>query len=433
MVLSVRDELVRADEGLVNARIFADPAIYAAEREQVFGQAWLHVAHESEIPHPGDFVTRTMGEDPVIVVRGRDGHVRVALNVCRHRGRRLCTEDFGNAGHFQCGYHGWTYTNQGELTGVPFFEDYGGRLDKSEFGLFEVPHVDTYRGLIFASRQPDVPDLETYLGGMRWMLDLTLGRTSAVEVVGPPMRWMVDANWKLGAGNFAGDGHHLAITHGFPVALGLKPTRSNRRAYAVQMENGHVGSVASFSQVGVDLKYLALPEVLWPEIERGLDPTQVELLRGSQLIAGNVFPNFSFLNTASHAPGEWGGPENMPISFLTFRQWQPRGPDKMEVWTWLYMDQTAPEWWKEASRTCYLRVFGAAGMFEQDDLENWAEINEGLRGPMGQELWLHYGMGLDDQPTDEWPGPGTAYLHHHTLGEINERAFYQEWLRLMRP
>jgi phenylpropionate dioxygenase-like ring-hydroxylating dioxygenase large terminal subunit len=344
----------------------------------------------------------------------------------------LCTEDAGTSGHFQCPYHGWTYTSQGDLTGVPFFEDYGGRLDKAEFGLFELPRVEAYRGLIFAHRQASAPDLRAWLGGMAWMLDLTLGRTDRVEVLGPPMRWVVDANWKLGAGNFAGDGHHLAITHGFPVALGLKPTRSNRKAFALQFGSGHVSSVASFSQAGADLTFLALPPEVLPEVQRNLDPTQVEVLRGTQLIAGNVFPNLSFLNTASHAAGEWGGPEGMQVSFLTFRQWQPRGPDRMEVWTWLYVDQTAPEWWREASRTCYLRVFGAAGMFEQDDLENWAEISTGLRGPMAQQLWLHYGMGLDDAPTDQWPGPGTAQLHHHTLGEINERRFYEEWARLVQ-
>jgi PAH dioxygenase large subunit len=428
------DSLVRTRDGLVKACIFADPQVYALERERLFAQTWLHVAHESEIPRPGDFVTRSMGEDPVIVARGRDGKVRVLLNVCRHRGRRVCAEDQGNSAHFQCPYHGWTYTAEGQLTGVPFFEEYGGRLDKANFGLFEIPHVDSYRGLIFAAANPpaSVPDLRSYLGGMTWLLDLLLGRTESVEVVGPPMRWVVDANWKLAAGNFAGDGHHLATTHGFPTALGLKPTRTNRRAVALQMGNGHVGSVAAFSQAGADLRYLALPPELWPEIERCLQPPQAEVLRSAQLLAGNVFPNLSFLNTASHVSGEWGGPDDLPISFLTFRQWQPRGPDKMEVWSWLYMDQSAPEWWKDASRTCYQRVFGMGGTFEQDDLENWAEINEGLRGPLGQRLWLHYGMGMDDQPAADWIGPGVAYPHQHTLGEINERTFYEEWARVVR-
>lgn len=423
--------LVNTRDGLINSKIFVDPEVYRLESTRVFARTWLHVAHESEIPNNGDFVTRNMGDDPVIVARGRDGRVRVLLNMCRHRGRRVCNEDLGNTNHFQCPYHGWTYTNAGNLTGVPFYEDYRGNLDKGEYGLREAPRVDSYLGLIFASWAPEGEPLSDFLGGMRWMLDLMFGRTEAVEVAGPPMRWQVAANWKLGAGNFAGDGHHLSITHGFPTALGLKPTRTNRKAYAVTMGHGHVGGVASFNTVGGDAKYLALPEEIWPEIESRLTAEQLQVLASSQLLFGTVFPNLSFLNTASHVAGEWGGPEGTRMSFLTVRQWQPRGPNTMELWSWLYLDRSAPKWWRELSKQCYQRVFGMAGMFEQDDLENWSEINEGLRGPIAQEEWLHYGMAMNDTPSTEWPGPGVAYQYEHTLGEVNERVFYDYWRELV--
>lgn len=112
-------DLVDVDAGLVSARIFVDEDIYQQELERIFARSWLFVAHESEVPRPGTFVTRSMGEDPVIVWRGADGQVRVLLNVCRHRGRRVCGEDLGQAAQFRCPYHGWTYNSQGELVGVP--------------------------------------------------------------------------------------------------------------------------------------------------------------------------------------------------------------------------------------------------------------------------------------------------------------------------
>ena len=110
--------LVNTEKGVMSPRVFFDPEIYSLEQERVFTQCWLFVAHESEISQPGDFVTRTMGEDPVIVWRGQDGKVRVFLNVCRHRGRRVCGEDLGKAAHFRCPYHGWTYSNCGELNSL---------------------------------------------------------------------------------------------------------------------------------------------------------------------------------------------------------------------------------------------------------------------------------------------------------------------------
>lgn len=64
---------VRTEEGVVSSSIFNDSEISRLELERIFTRSWLFVAHQSEIPHVGDFVTRSMGEDPVIVWRGQDG------------------------------------------------------------------------------------------------------------------------------------------------------------------------------------------------------------------------------------------------------------------------------------------------------------------------------------------------------------------------
>jgi phenylpropionate dioxygenase-like ring-hydroxylating dioxygenase large terminal subunit len=423
-------ELVQADEGLVSARIFGDPELYRRELERIFGRVWLFVAHESEIPRPGDFVTRTMGEDPVIVVRGADGEVRVLLNVCRHRGRKVCGEDAGRAATFRCGYHGWTYTSTGALTSVPFFEAYQGKLDKDSLGLRAAPQVDSYHGLIFACWDPDAPALGDYLGGMQWVFDLLFGRTDGMEVVGPPMRWSVDADWKLGAGNFAGDGHHILTTHGFRTALDLETVRGRRTSYSVTMEDKHAAALSYWPDDLERHPYFTLPKELWPEVERHLTPVQREVFNQLMIVVGNAFPNLSFLSTASHTPAEWGGPEGQAMSFLTARQWQPRGPGRIEVWSWQLVDKNAPEWWKDASRHCYSRVFGAGGIFEQDDMENWSEITGAVRGPIARRLWLQYTLGLDDRPSPTWPGPGEGYLQRGFM-EVAERVFYGHWQQLM--
>ncbi|HLQ36017.1 MAG TPA: aromatic ring-hydroxylating dioxygenase subunit alpha [Chloroflexota bacterium] len=430
-------DLVRPSEGLVRARVFADPEIYRLEMERVFARSWLFLAHESEIPQPGDFVTRRMGEDPVIVVRGTDGQVRVLLNVCRHRGRKVCAEDAGSASHFRCGYHGWTYSNVGQLTGVPFAEAYQGKLDKDQLGLCEVPGVDTYHGLIFATWDPTAGSLADYLGEMTWTLDLLFGRTDGVEVVGPPQRWETDSNWKLGAGNFASDGTHLFTTHAFSTALGLnrlgpKPGAGGPPVgYVLPAENGHGCVITCWPPTVTDKPYLALPRELWPEIEQHLTPHQVEVLKSAMIAVGTVFPNTSFLNTSSHTSAEWGGPEGQAISFLTLRQWQPKGPDKMEVLSWLFVEKNAPESWKETSRQCYQRVFGMAGVFEQDDMENWAQITQAVSGPMASQLDLHYEMGLQATPLSDWAGPGVAYRFQPPFVDLNERVFYGRWQQLM--
>jgi hypothetical protein len=48
------------------------------------------VGHESQIPDPGDYVRSRMGEESVIVSRGRDGELNVLQNSCAHRAMKVC-------------------------------------------------------------------------------------------------------------------------------------------------------------------------------------------------------------------------------------------------------------------------------------------------------------------------------------------------------
>jgi phenylpropionate dioxygenase-like ring-hydroxylating dioxygenase large terminal subunit len=164
--------LVDTEQGLMSRRIFIEPAIYEQELEQIFARCWLFLCHESQIPQPGDFFSTSMGEDPVLVVRDSQGQVHAFLNVCRHRGNRLCRADRGNAATFTCAYHGWSYGNDGQLVGVPYLrEAYYGELDRARWGLLPVAQLDSYKGLLFATFDPEAPPLLEYLGAVTWYLD----------------------------------------------------------------------------------------------------------------------------------------------------------------------------------------------------------------------------------------------------------------------
>lgn len=297
-------------------------------------------------------------------------------------------------------------------------------------GLVEAA-VGIYKGLIFARWEKRGGGLGKYLGEMGWVMDLLFGRSEGVEVMGPPMRWEVDANWKLGAANFAGDGTHVYTTHGFETALSLRTFRgrsgSERPAsYALVTREGHTAALVSMPDGEPGKPYLALPEGLWPEVESHLSEEQLGLLRTLVSLVGNVFPNLSFLNNAKQPVPEWGNETNEMIPFFTLRQWQPKSAGKTEVWSWFFVDKNAPAWWKEASFHCYTRLFGMAGMFEQDDLENWSEITHALRGPVAKRLWLQFKLGLKVTRARNWPGPGVAYEQTIPV-EASERVFYRRW------
>ena len=172
--------------GRLPAGIYSDPDLHAAEREHLFSRAWQFLAHESEIPKPGDFVVRRILDDSFIVTRDDSGAVRVLLNQCRHRGMQVCRAEAGQASFFRCPYHAWTYRNTGELVGVPFhLEAYGGDegLLLSGAGLASPPRVESYNGLIFANLDRDAVGLQQSLGDMRFFLDLyTRQSPDGVEV-----------------------------------------------------------------------------------------------------------------------------------------------------------------------------------------------------------------------------------------------------------
>ncbi|MGD4446443.1 aromatic ring-hydroxylating dioxygenase subunit alpha, partial [Xanthomonas citri pv. citri] len=153
----------------------------------------------------------TMGEDEVLVVRQKDGSIRVMLNACPHRGNKVCFAEAGNARGFICNYHGWSFgADGGRLMGMHESKCYEeSNFDKSQHGLRQA-RVASYKGLVFATFADDAPSLEEYLGPMTWYLDVMLDMDEGgSEFFGGCIRSTIECNWKIAAENFVGD-----ILHG---------------------------------------------------------------------------------------------------------------------------------------------------------------------------------------------------------------------------
>lgn len=416
------EELVRPDEGRISRRIFTDPEIYALERERLFARAWLFLGHESEIPNPGDYVTRPLGVDPVVLIRDDDGAVRAFLNSCRHRGMRVCRTDRDNVSFLRCPYHGWTYRPNGELMTVPAEAHYEpGVLNKDRMGLVPVAQIDSYRGLIFATWDPAAPPLEDYLGDSRFYIDVIFGRCDGgVEVVGVPQVWDVETCWKFAVDNFT-DNQHVWWAHHSLVDLGMLPNDPDfaSHGHMLVMGDGHIGHF-----VPGPVKGFGLPEELHEHFARNLDPVQAELARGSVYSAGTIFPTFHWLQLL--VQGDLDSP-NLPI--LNLRMHQPLTPTRTRMWSWFVIDKAAPEAFRRASYETYVRTFGPSGIFDQDDMENWEECTKANEGPIAHRYTLDHTMGLGRKPDPSWKGPGTAYPNSY--GEMTQLAWYAEWRKWM--
>jgi nitrite reductase/ring-hydroxylating ferredoxin subunit len=203
--------LVKDDR--IHASLYTDPRIFDDEMERIFHRGWVFVGHESEVPRAGDFVTRRVGTEPVLMVRGREGEVAIFANRCMHRGTMVCPADRGSARAFTCPYHGWTYDLSGELLGVPYPGGYAG-FDKRAHGLTRMPRQSSYRGFVFASLSPQGITLAEHLGRATELIDRScdLSPAGAVELTAGWVKHRCAANWKALPENDS-DGYHLGFVH----------------------------------------------------------------------------------------------------------------------------------------------------------------------------------------------------------------------------
>ncbi len=179
------------------------------ELETIFSRSWQYAGHVRDLPEPGNYLTATAGDQPVLVLRGDDGEIRAFRNVCRHRGSQLLTGSGRCRKAIRCRYHGWTYdATEGRLLGVPEHRGYA-ELDKSRLGLMRA-RVETLAGLLFVNLDPDAPALASQTGELgerlaRYRL-AELKRFSDFGETSQP------ANWKLVAENYL-EGYHVPIAH----------------------------------------------------------------------------------------------------------------------------------------------------------------------------------------------------------------------------
>lgn len=394
------------DDFRVRTQIYCDPAVFDDEMRDIFEKTWVYVAHESELPNPGDYKVAAVGRLPVIVSRDRDRRLHVLLNACRHRGSVICRSEKGNASEFICSYHAWVYGSDGRLlstssSGGGFSEDFIQRIG----GLIALPRVSTYRGMIFASVSPRGNSLEDHLGPVRHYVDLWFdqspnGRVRLLE----PRRAYFQGNWKFQLENTT-DGWHARYVHesafqtrkDFSLRDPAKAWKGCTRAFA----HGH-GILerpmrTSFPHK-VQASYLAL-------LREHHGAERAELAHYGRHIT--LFPNVHLME-------------------FKIRVVQPVAVDKTLVYEFPVEFEDTPD---EINAAVTGRMLNegslVAGFVNSDDVEIFARAQSGMYGSRLLE-WLVLARGMSEEkvePSGERVG-AESY-------ELPQRAIYREWARLM--
>ncbi|WP_207309267.1 MULTISPECIES: aromatic ring-hydroxylating dioxygenase subunit alpha [Rhodococcus] len=218
-------------------RYYTDPAIFELEQEKIFEELWICAVRAADLDKPGAFRTVQIGRESVIVTRTRTGAIKAYLNVCAHRGARICMEDKGEVKRsFQCPYHAWTYDLDGKLIAAPNLTKMPD-IDRVRYGLSSVS-VEEWLGYVWVNLSDNpasfdttvVQDIRDRLGDVesidRYKIeDLGLGRRVSYDV---------KANWKLIIENFM-ECYHCATIH--PELTEVLPEFAD--GYAAQYYVGH--------------------------------------------------------------------------------------------------------------------------------------------------------------------------------------------------
>ena len=185
---------------------------WSAEMENIFQTLPLMLALSIEMPNPGDYKSIEVTDIPILITRDKNNNVNAFRNVCSHRGAIIAQEGIGNRSRFSCPYHGWTYSNTGDLIGVTDKSKFG-NIDNKCFGL-EKLQCKELAGLIFVSlsRNEDV-DFEKFLAGMLPEVehfDLENWYYHGFKVIN-------GANWKIAFDGFL-EGYHFNTAHKDTIA-----------------------------------------------------------------------------------------------------------------------------------------------------------------------------------------------------------------------
>lgn len=397
----------------VNRAAFTETDILELERQRVFDQSWIYAGHASEVPQAGDFRARQVAGRPVILVRGSDGTVRVLLNTCTHRGAQVCRVPSGNAKTFQCFYHAWTFSNQGELVGVPGEEAYSAAFERQDFTLGSPPRVEMYRDFVFISFNPYVEDLVSYLAGAKEYLDMVCDQSEVgMEVVPGTQAYSMRANWKLLVENSM-DGYHARPTHQryfeFLVDNGMDMSGLARRRGGVgkSLGNGHAviqseplwgRPIAKFGAPFQESQRAEIEAIERRMIERFGPEWAYQITHTSRNLL--IFPNL-IIND---------------IMAITIRTFFPTSPDYITIDAWAL----APKEESAESRALrldnFLTFLGPGGFATPDDVEALESCQQGFANR--EVVWSDISRGMKRaQPMVD--------------DELQMRAFWRRWHTLL--
>lgn len=195
----------------IPAEYYTSEELYEVEKEKIFANSWVCVAHSSEVAGKNSFVTRELIGESLVIVRGRDMVLRGFYNVCPHRGHQLMTESAGKAKNvITCPYHAWAFKLDGKLAHATNCENVD-KFEHEAMGLTPF-HVVEHAGFIYVNLTDGEPQsIEEQLPGLADRMEAAMPNIRDLKLAA---RFVSNtpANWKTIVDNYI-ECYHCPTNH----------------------------------------------------------------------------------------------------------------------------------------------------------------------------------------------------------------------------
>jgi phenylpropionate dioxygenase-like ring-hydroxylating dioxygenase large terminal subunit len=420
-------------EDAVHRDVYINPELFDIEMQRLWRSVWTYIGHDSQVPHAGDFYAVTIAGQPLLMLRGSDGTVRVMLNRCAHKGAKIVGASAGNCGKLlRCSYHGWTYTLDGSLRTVPVKSGYADtRFAESEAanGLTVIANVAIYRGFVFARMSPSGAGFEEYFGESLSSIDNLADRSPVgrLEVTGAALRYMHNSNWKMFVENL-NDTMHPMVAHessaGTAKSLWQDQPPDAPKPMVIEQFLPFVSNYDFFDQMGVKIydhghsytgvnfsihsSYSAIPEYA-AQMEAAYGAERAQAILGESRHNTVYYPSLTVKG-----------------AIQTIRVVRPIAVDRTLIESFTLRLVGAPPALLARS-AMYNRLINApTSVVGHDDLYCYRAIQEGLASN-GNE-WVS----LQRNYSDREKAGGLAGTHNGT-SEVSMRGQFRAWVAAMAP
>ena len=370
----------------VHKDLFIDQELFELEMERLYANTWVYVGHDSQVPNPGDYVTTTVGNQPVVMVRHSDRSVRVLHNRCPHKGTMVAGDACGNTGKFfRCPYHAWTFKTDGSLLSIPLkkgYENTGLENCEASQGMAAVKDVKNHRGFVFCRLNPEGQSFEDFFGESLSTLDNMVDRSpeGRLEVAGGVLRYMHRCNWKMLVDNQT-DTCHPMVAHessaGTAVKVWEQAPEGTPKPMAVELFAPFISPYEFFENMGIRVwenghghtgvadsihaSYSGVPGY-WDSMVAAYGEERAKQILGDVRHNTVYFPNIMVKG---------------PIQ--TLRIFKPIAADRTLVESWTFRLVGAPDLLLERT-LMYNRLINApTSVVGHDDLEMYERAQDGLQ------------------------------------------------------